>query len=249
MAVKTPVLESHININIIIKVNLRKIMNKLNKILVLAMFSMASLVSNVSADSSIFAGPYVGVTASMAGVEMDGKYEDPDQGVNTKDTGQTGMVGTFGSIQAGYSITNASMGFVTAGISYTPTGDATFAAKDIGAENVNFTLSDLVEVFVEPSMMVTANSAVFAHIGYSEGELAASGTNVANKTLSLDGYTLSGGLKVITDGNVYIKAEAGMTEYDGFVLTGITGVNDNATAKATADTTVAFGALTVGYKF
>ena len=106
-----------------------------------------------------------------------------------------------------------------------------------------------MEVFIEPSLMVTANSAVFVHAGYSEGELAASGTNVTNKTLDLDGMTLSAGLKVITDGNIYIKAEAGMTEYDGFILTGITGVDDNATATARADTTVAFGALTVGYKF
>ena len=225
-------------------------MNKLNKILVLAMFSVASLVSNVSADSGNFAGPYVGVQASMAGVELAGDYNDPDQSVHSKDSGQTGMIGSFGSLQAGFNKPLNETAFVTVGLNYTPTGDATFSAKDVGGgKNVTFELSDLMEVFIEPSFMVTSNSALFVHAGYIEGDLAATGTDVKNKTLALDGTSLSAGLKVITDGNLFIKAEAGLTDLGSFKLTEITGVDGNATAFANADTEVAFGAITIGKKF
>jgi len=225
-------------------------MNKLSKVLTLAIFSAASLVSNVSADSSIFAGPYVGAKLSIAGVEMDGAYNDPDQEVHSKDSGQTGMIGQFGSLEAGWSLVGSGAAFVTVGTVYTPTGDASFAAKDIGGgKNVTFELSDLMEVFIEPSIAVTDSTAVFIHAGYSEGELSVKGTDVQNQTKSLEGTTISGGLKLVTDNNIFIKAEAGMTTYDNFKVTSITGVNGNTTANATADTEVAFGALTVGLQF
>jgi len=225
-------------------------MNKLIKIIAFVMFSAVSLVSSVSADSSNFAGPYVGVTASVAGVELDGVYKDPDMGVHTSDKGQAGMVGAFGSIQAGYNIPLNEIAFMTVGAAYTPTGDASFAGKDVvGNKNVTLELSDLVEAFIEPSFSVTSQSAMFVHLGYTTATLDVKGTDVQNKDVDLDGYTVSTGLKVITDAGVFLKAELGMTEYDGITIRNITGVDGNATATATADTKVAFGALTVGKKF
>lgn len=225
-------------------------MNNLSKVLTLAIFSVTSLVSNVSADSSIFSGPYVGAKLSVAGVVMDGVYNDPDQSVHKKDSGQTGMIGQFGSLEAGWSLVGSSNAFVTIGGTYTPTGDASFAAKDIGGgKNVTFELSDLMEVFIEPSLAITDSTAVFVHAGYSEGELSVKGTDVQNQVKSLEGLTVSGGLKLVTDKNIFIKAEAGMTTYDSFKVTSITGVDGNKTANASADTEVAFGALTVGIQF
>ena len=225
-------------------------MNKLSKILALALLSSASLVSSATADSSTFAGPYVGVTASIAGVELDGVYKDPDMGVHTSDKGQVGMVGAFGSVQAGYNIPMNETAFMTVGAMYTPTGDAEFAGKDVvGNKNVKLDLSDLLEAFIEPSFTVTSNSAMFVHLGYTQATLGVSGTDVQNTDVDLDGYTISTGLKVMTDTGIFLKAEMGMTEYDGIKITKITGVDGNATANATADTTVAFGALTVGKKF
>jgi hypothetical protein len=225
-------------------------MNTIKKLLVLVMFSAASLVSNASADSSNFAGPYVGVAVSMAGVELDGKYTDPDQGVSTTTNGSTGMIGMFGSLQAGYNAPMNEQAFMTIGLSYTPTGEADFSAKNLASnKNVKFELSDLIEVFVEPSFMVTTNSALFVHLGYVEADLTATGTDVTNKTMALDGTTISGGLKVVTDNNIFIKAEAGMSDYGGFTLDKIVGVDGNATAKASGDAEVAFGQLTIGKKF
>jgi len=251
LAVKTPVLESHININIIIKVNLRKIMNKLNKILVLAMFSMASLVSNVSADSSIFAGPYVAIQASVVGVEVDGSHTDSTLDTKKTTNATPGMVGNMGSAQVGFNQALSELAFITAGLTYTPTGDAKFAAKSLGGTVASFdlTLSDIKEVFIEPSFMVTSNAAVFLHLGMSEADISVKGSDVTNKTTTLDGQTIALGLKLVTDTNVFIKAEGGMTTFDNLKVTGILDGDGGSTATAKGDPTVAFGTVSVGYKF
>jgi hypothetical protein len=225
-------------------------MNKLNKILVLAMFSVASLATNVFADSSNFEGPYLAVQASVAGVEIDGSHEDTTMTSETKTTGRAGMIGTFGSVQLGYNIAAGAEGFITIGGTHTPTGDASFAAKGVAAsKKVDLVLSDINEVFIEPSVMVTSNSAVFVHVGYSEAELSAKGDDITDKTLDMDGMTVAAGLKVVTDAGVFIKVEAGMTEYDTIKLDGITDADDGTTATAQGDPTVAFGTVSLGVKF
>jgi len=140
--------------------------------------------------------------------------------------------------------------FVSVGVGYTPTGDASFAAKDVaGGKNFDMTISDLMEYYIEPSVTITSDAAVFLHIGITEGDLAVKGTDVLNQTKSLDGLTASAGMKVVTENNIFIKVEAGMTEYDTINITSINGTDGNATASAKGDTTIAFGALTVGYQF
>ena len=226
-------------------------MNKLNKILVLAMFSMASLVSNVSADSSIFAGPYVAIQASVVGVEVDGTHTDNTLDTKKKTNATPGMVGNMGSVQIGYNKAISDVAFITAGITHTPTGDAKFAAKSLGGTVAKFdlVLSDIQEVFIEPSFMVGSNAAVFLHLGMSEADISVKGTNVTNKTTSLDGQTVALGLKMVTDTNVFIKAEGGMTSFDSLKVTGILDGDGGTTATATGDPTVAFGTISVGYKF
>jgi len=222
---------------------------KIIKSLTAIFMSLMLLQGFAKADASAFQGAYIGVQGSIAGVELDGKYNDPTQ-TNPNSTGQVGMTGMFGSVQAGYHAGGSGNAFVGLGINYTPTGDASFAAKELANnKKVNLELSDLLEVFIEPSVAVTSNSALFVRLGYTEGELSATGNDVQNQTIDLDGMTYSLGMKTVTDGGFYIKAEAGMTEFDGIKVKNITDTASGTTASATADPTIAFGAITIGKKF
>jgi hypothetical protein len=228
------------------------IMNILKK-LSAALFALVILSNSAIADSSNFAGPYVAIQASAAGIELDGQYNDPTEAKPLKDA-TPGMIGTFGSIQAGYNVPVSPEAFITIGGGFTPTGDASFDAKGLTgtaatAQKTTLTVSDLMEIFIEPSLMVSSNAAVFAHVGYSEGEIAVTGDRVVNQTLDLEGTNVSAGLKLLTDGGIFIKGEAGITSYDTINVKNITDTAGNATATAKADPTAAYGAITIGFKF
>lgn len=227
-------------------------MNILKK-LSATLFGLVILSTSAIADSSNFAGPYVAIQASAAGIELDGQYNDPTEAKPLKDA-TPGMIGTFGSVQAGYNIPVSSEVFLTIGGSYTPTGDASFDAKGLTgtaatAEKTTLTISDLTEIFIEPSIMVSSNAAVFAHVGYSEGEIAVSGDRVVNTTIDLEGTNVSAGIKLLTDGGIFLKGEAGITSYDTINVKNITDTAGGTTATAKADPTLAYGAITIGYKF
>ena len=211
------------------------------------------ITTSVSAESGNFAGPYLGVQVSAAGIEVDGQYNDPTE-EKPKSDATVGMVGTFASIQAGYNIPVSPEVFVTLGAAYTPSGDASFDAKGFTgtaktAQKTTLTLSDLMEVFIEPSVMISSNAAVFAHAGYSQAELAATGDRIVNATEDLEGTVLSAGIKVLTDAGIFIKGEAGITSYDSIKFSKITDTAGGTTASATGDSTLAFGAITIGKKF
>ena len=218
-----------------------------------ALFGLVMLNTSAIADSANFAGPYIAVQASAAGIELDGQYNDPTEAKPTADA-TPGMIGTFGSIQAGYNIPLSSEVFMTVGGSYTPTGDASFDAKGLTgtaatAQTTTLEISDLMEIFIEPSFMVSSNAAVFAHIGYTEGEIAVAGDRVVNTTLDLEGTNMSAGIKVLTDGGIFLKGEAGITSYDTINVKNITDTAAGTTATAKGDPTLAYGAITIGYKF
>ena len=218
-----------------------------------AILGLAMITTSATADSGNFAGPYIAVQATAAGIELDGQYNDPTE-AKPKSDATPGMIGTFASIQAGYNIPVSSEVFVTIGGSYTPTGDASFDAKGFTgtaatAQKTTLTISDLREIFIEPSVMVSSNAAVFAHAGYSEGEIAATGDRIVNQTVDITGTVVSAGIKLLTDGGIFIKGEAGITAYDSISLKNITDTAGGTTATATGDPTMAFGAISVGVKF
>lgn len=197
-----------------------------------------------------FAGPYVAIQGSAAGIEIDGEHTDPTMADSKTNSGTAGMTGIFGSAQLGWNQPIGDMAFVTLGVTHTPTGDASFSAKDIAnSKSVTMELSGINEVFIEPSAMVAENAAVFMHVGYSEAEMNTKGDDITNKNFDIEGTTVSAGLKVVTDGGIFIKAEAGMTEYEEINLAGITDEGGGTTASAKGSPTLAFGTISLGIKF
>jgi len=230
-------------------------MNKLSKIVGTVCISLMGSIGSANADASAFTGAYVAVTGSAIGMAMDGtRTKTVDTYKTTK--GAIGMVSPAVGAEVGFSYPLTDMFFITAGGSYQPF-DANVNAKGVdNGRNVKLETSDIMSLFIEPSFNVTENSAFFIKIGHSDSDVNVTGTDVeAEKSYDISGTTIAIGTKTIADNGMFLKTEAGMTDYDSITLTGISEEANDTTAEITygssikADVEVAYGQVTVGYKF
>ena len=226
-------------------------MNKLGKLVGAVCISAVSVISSANADSSAFTGAYVGVTGSAIGMALDGeRTKTLGQAQTTK--GKAGMVSPAAGLEVGFSYPLSDMAFITVGGNYQPFDTEVNANNVTKSTNVKLTSADILSVFIEPSFNITENSAFFIKVAASESELAATGTDVTNATYAFDGTTVALGTKTISDNGMFIKTEAGITDYSGITIANI--LEDEAgsktfTSTVKADVEVAYGQVTVGYKF
>ena len=228
-------------------------MNKISKIVGAVCISSLSMYSLANADSSSFTGAYVGITGTAIGMALDGKRVKTVGGAQTT-KGKAGMVSPTAGAEIGFSYPMSDMAFVTLGVSYQPFSTEIKADNVTKSNDLKLASSDIVSVFIEPSFNVTENSAFFIKVGYSESEVNVSGTEVESaKSYGFDGTTVALGTKTISDNGMFIKTEAGITDYGGIKITGIKEDDENGTdtytSTVTADIEVAYGQMTVGYKF
>jgi hypothetical protein len=226
-------------------------MNKISKIVGAVCISSMGLIGSANADSSAFTGAYVAVTGSAIGMALDGtRTKTLGQAQTTK--GKAGMVSPAAGLEAGFSYPLSDMAFVTIGANYQPFDTEVNANNVTKSTNVKLTSADIVSVFIEPSFNITENSAFFIKVAMSESELAATGTDVTDKTYDFDGTTIALGTKTISDNGMFFKTEAGITDYDTITINNI--LEDEAgsktfTSSVKAEVEVAYGQVTVGYKF
>ena len=226
-------------------------MNKLNKIVGTVCISLMGLIGSANADSSAFTGAYVAVNGSAVGMALDGTRTKTVGGSATT-KGKAGMVSPAVGFEAGFSYPLSDMFFLTVGANYQPFDSEIDANNVTKSNNVKLSSADIVSVFIEPSFNITENSAFFIKVAMSESELAATGTDVTDKTYDFDGTTIALGTKTISDNGMFFKTEAGITDYDTITINNI--LEDEAgsktfTSSVKADVEVAYGQVTVGYKF
>jgi hypothetical protein len=228
-------------------------MNKISKIVVAASASLMSLIGSANADSSAFTGAYVAVTGSAIGMALDGERTKTVGGsVTTK--GKAGMVSPAAGLEAGFSYPISDMVFITVGGNYQPFDTEVNANNVTKSNNVKLSSADILSIFIEPSFNITENSAFFIKVAASESELAATGTDVTNRTYDFDGTTVALGTKTISDNGMFFKTEAGITDYDSITIKNIkeqtnAGGTDTFTSSVKADIEVAYGQVSIGYKF
>ena len=104
------------------------------------------------------------------------------------------------------------------------------------------------------SLVYLNASAFFIKVAMSESELSATGTDVTDKTYDFDGTTIALGTKTISDNGMFFKTEAGITDYGDITITGVqekvsASAADTLTASVKADIEVAYGQMTIGFKF
>lgn len=211
----------------------------------LALFASMALTTPAMSDSSNFAGPYVAVQGSIIGVELDGEFGDITQDHQAK----VGMVSPMMGLQAGYNFPIGDAGFLTIGGTWSD-GDASFDAKELAnSKSVTIKVAEFVEYFIEPSVNLTENSAIYIKGGMITGDMTVTGDDVLNQSLDLDGWVGGIGTKTVTDGGLFIKTEAGAIKFDPIRINNINDEASGTTAYAAADPVVAYGSITIGFVF
>ena len=210
--------------------------------------AMACFSTTSFADAGNFNGFYVGISGSAMGAELDGSYTS-NEGVVDKGTG--GKIANVGSADIGYNMALGSTMFVSFGASYTP-GEAKLGKADDAADaaDINIKADKFYTYYIQPSFMVSDNTAVFVKFGQSEADVQITGDFTGTATKSMDGDTVSFGSKTVFGSGMYIQSEAGITEYSNISVTDVGSANENGKkGSAKADPSIAFGTLTLGYKF
>jgi len=228
-------------------------MNKLSKIVGTVCITLMGSIGSANADSSAFTGAYVAVTGSAIGMAMAGTKTRTITGAKST-KGKVGMVSPAAGLEAGFSYPLSDMAFVTVGASYQPFDSSIKGENVTDTKDITLTSADIISYFIEPSFNVTENSAFFVKLAHSESELSATGTDVTNRAYDFDGTTLAIGTKTISDNGMFFKTEAGITDYDSINIVNIkeqtnAGGTDTFTSSVKADVEVAYGQVTIGFKF
>ena len=227
-------------------------MNKLKTII----FAVCSLVlvtigTSVKADSSNFAGPYIGFTASGYGVEADSTSNSittsEDTLSQTSDSVQIGKVAAVFGFEVGYALPLGGSFLIDVGATYHQ-GEAKIDHN--GGDNedakVSFTIDDLVTFYIAPSLVLSDTSSLYVKVGLSEADTGVTGDITTPARLS--GTTWAIGTRTVLDSGIFIRTEAGYTDYNEISARG-KGTTVQSTTTYSANPTIAFGTVSLGFRF
>ncbi len=238
-------------------------MNKLKTIL----FAACSLVlvtmgTAVKADSSNFAGPYIGVSASGYGIQLAGTANtSPTAGTSETDEVSLGQVAPITGFEAGYAVPIGSAFLIDIGASfYSGEAKLEFHGDEIstaGADsentnllltptNVSFKIGDLTNYYIAPTLVLSDTSSLYVKVGLTEADIGVSGDITTPGNLS--GTTWALGTRTVLESGIFIKTEAGYTDYNAISAHGL-GVSIGTNNSYSADPTVAFGTVALGFRF
>jgi hypothetical protein len=227
-------------------------MNKLRKI-VLAVCSLVlvSVGTSVKADSGNFAGPYFGVTASGYGISADSTSNSRQVGDNSStssDNLQIGKVAAVYGIELGYVLPLGSAFLIDVGGTY-HSGEAKFHHNnddgDTGGD-VSFTVDDLVTYYIAPTVVLSDTSSLYVKVGLSEADTGVTGDVTTPARLS--GQTWAIGTRTVLNSGIFIRTEAGYTDYNEISARG-KGTTVQSTTTYSANPTIAFGTVSLGFRF
>lgn len=223
-------------------------MNKLKTTLLALIFS--AFTTPLLAGSSDFAGPYIAIMGQEAGVELDGSYTDGD---STVTSGAGGKIVEAASGEIGYSLPLGDTLFISVGYIKTP-GAAEISKHDdaANAADIKVEADNFETMYIAPSIAVSESSAIYLKLGNSRADLSITGDYTGTASTELDGDTVALGTTTLFPSGVFIRAEAGLTTYDQIEVNDIgTADSDSAGQKGdvVADPSIAYGGITLGYKF
>ena len=238
-------------------------MNKIVKILCAACTLAIANIGLAQADSSNFAGPYVGVSISGYGMQLDGTGRTSPTGAASTyevDEVSIGQVAPIQGFEAGYAFPIGSVFLLDIGAAYhSGTAKLDFtnddkvagtcsgcAAGTTGQKQVSFSVDDLISVSIAPTIVLSDTSSVYIKLGLSEADVKVTGDITAPPNLS--GTTWALGTRTVLDSGIFVRTEAGYTDYNGISSHG-KGNNIDTANSYSAEPTVAFGAVSLGFRF
>ena len=219
-------------------------MKKLKTLLLVLLFSMGT--TPILADAGSFAGPYISITGQINGATADGHAR------NSNDETTTGTIGKVaGSVggSLGYAIPFGSNFLLDIGASHQP-GEARINldagegdALSDNAGDVNIEFKDFLVAYIKPTIAVSDSAAFYAKHGYAHTTMELSGDTKDGKG-ALHGDLWAVGSKALFGNGLFIETEAGVIIYDDIQFERL-----NATGSGRADPEVAYGSMSIGFKF
>ena len=216
-------------------------MNKIKTMLctIVAIFGFTSVSNSASLN-----GLYLEAGTSAAGVAIDGSATDT--GSNSTTVGSVGE--TFASVSygLGYMTDRSRKVGLDVGYMWIPGEAKLRRTSDTTGSDVTFEISDSTEYYFAPMVNITEDASLYVKFGYNDSDVKTTGD--VRKITSMDGETLAIGTVMSWGSNLYIRTEAGMTEYDKLTSEGLgTDIGTDESVSATPE--VNYGKIAIGYKF
>ena len=206
---------------------------------------LASLFVASYANAASLSGVYFELGTSAVGVEMDGGYNDNDGDISSGTVGKTAVTGSYG------------LGFMTSrdrpfsldlGWSTHPGSAKISTVSDNTNTDVSFEVSDMTELYLGLMGNITEDASVYFKYGKNDAGVTVTGD--INNPGDLSGTTVALGTVMSWGSNMYIRTEAGITDYDQISATGKgTAGGIGTDVKVTADPTIHYGKIAIGFKF
>jgi len=217
---------------------------------------LVNLSTSALSDSSNFAGPYVGFQLLGLGAEFDGQSNSA-AGISTGEEDHVPVgaaVATVG-IELGYVIPIGSMFALDIG-GQMLSGEAKIDHRnsDTGdsAGNVSLTMDDHYTYYIAPTIALSDTSSLYIKAGVSQADINTSGD--VEPVPNLHGQMWAIGTRTVLPSGIFIRTEAGYTEYNSVGTRGAGGrvvgadLIDTKTT-FTAEPTVVHGNVSIGFRF
>jgi len=231
-------------------------MNKLKTMLCAVFTLMLVNITTAQSDSSNFAGPYIGLQALGLGAEFDGQ-SNSSAGTSAGEEDQLPIgaaVGTVG-LELGYVIPLGSMFLVDIGGQMLQ-GEAKIDHSNSGetnaAGNVSLTMDDHYTYYIAPTIVLSDTSSIYIKAGVSQADVNVTGD--VQPVPNLHGQMWAIGTRTVLASGIFIRTEAGYTEYNGISTHGKGGGTAGAdiidvNTSFSAEPTIVHGSISVGFRF
>ena len=204
---------------------------------------MASLFVASYAHAASLGGLYFELGSSAVGVEMDGNFNDDDSDVSYGTVGKTAVTGSYG---LGFMTSRENPLSLDLGYTWSPGNAKIKATSNDSSTDATLEVSDATEWYVAAMANITEDASVYFKYGGNDADITVTGD--INNPGGLSGTTVALGTVMSWGSNMYIRTEAGKTDYDQISATG-KGTNIGTDVKVTADPTIHYGRIAIGFKF
>ena len=208
---------------------------------VAAMFALTTVAS-----AGVLNNVYLEVGSSAVGVIAEGTSNDAASATTTGAVGKTEITADYG---LGYMTNRDRKMGIDVGYIITP-GQAKIShtSNSASATSVSLDVSDMTQYYIAPMINITEDASIYVKFAQNSTDLTVVGD--VNKITSMDGDTIAVGTVMSWGSNLYIRTEAGQTEYDTLKFTGLgTAGGVLTTETVTVTPKVNYGRIALGYKF
>ena len=216
---------------------------------------LVNLSTSALSDSSNFAGPYFGLQLLGLGAEFDGQ--------SNSEAGTSGAEEDFVPVGAAVATVGIEVGYVI------PLGD--LFALDLGGQmlsgeskidhrnsdqtsagNVAITMDDHYTYYIAPTVALSDTSSLYVKMGVTQADVNTTGD--VEPVPNLHGQMWAIGTRTVLPSGIFIRTEAGYTEYNSIGTrgkgTGAQGADRIDTKTTfTAEPTVVHGNVSIGFRF